>query len=156
MRRCALILLLACAHAPAAPPGFGRSKEKAVEVCLPPGEKAYFLALRCADGTAPRTRRLGNVGTRTQPVDPDEPRLLLQMDPERPLAKGEPDFHMVEAVEARCPGATYTLFFDMYHCPASPQPALRLGARLTPSATGRREPAAAGCPLRASAPGSGS
>lgn len=98
------------------------TKERAVEVCLPPGEKAYLAALRCPGGEKPLSRRMGSVGSRTQPVDPDDPRILLQMDPERPLAPGEPDLHIVDAVEARCPGATYTLFLDMYHCPAPPQP----------------------------------
>lgn len=125
MRRCLLLILLCCAHAPEAPPGFGRSKDRAIEVCLPPGEKAVLEQLRCPQGSAPQFHRLGNVGTRTQPLDPNDSRLLLQMDPERPLARGEPDFHMVEAIEVRCPSAAHTLFFDMYHCPANPQPAVR-------------------------------
>ncbi len=126
MRRLFALTLAACAHAPpAAPPGFGMSKESAIEVCLPPGVKSYLAKLRCADDSRPRPHSLGNVGTRTAPIDPNDPRLLLQMDPERPLARGEPDFHMVEAIEARCPNATYTLFFDMYHCPAPPQPVIR-------------------------------
>lgn len=120
-----MVAVLACAHAPRAPQGFGLSKDRAVEVCLPPGEKAYLATLRCADGSPPGTHRVGSVGSRSQPVDPNDPRILLQMDPERPLAPGEPDLHIVDALEARCPGATYTLFFDMYHCPAQPQPTIR-------------------------------
>jgi len=123
MRRALLIcLLLACAQVPRGPPGFGLGKDRAIEVCLPPGEKAYFGNLRCADGSRPQQHRVGSIGSRTQPIDPNDPRILLQMDPERPLAPGEPDFHIVDAVEAHCPGAVYTLFFDMYHCPAAPQP----------------------------------
>jgi hypothetical protein len=122
MRLALLVLLLACAHASPGPPGFGRSKERAIEVCLPPGEKAYLAGLRCGDGSRPLPSRVGSLGTRTQAVDPNDPRLLLQMDPERPLAPGEPDFHIVDAIEAHCPGAVYTLFFDMYHCPAPEQP----------------------------------
>jgi hypothetical protein len=117
---------LACAHAPVAPAGFGLSKDRAVEVCLPPGEKAYLTELRCGDGSKPQTHRVGSVGSRTQPVDPNDPRILLQMDPEQPLRPGEPDFHIVDAFEARCPGANYTLFLDMYHCPAKPQPLVGL------------------------------
>jgi len=45
------------------------------------------------------------------------------MDPERPIGPGEADLHIVDAFEARCPGVTYTVFIDMYHCPAPPQPA---------------------------------
>jgi hypothetical protein len=56
------------------------------------------------------------------PVDPNDPRILLQMDPERPLQPGEPDLHIVDAFEVRCPSATYAVFIDMYHCPAPPQP----------------------------------
>ena len=116
MRRLFALALAACAHAAPAPAGLGLSKERAIEVCLPPGEKAFFATLRCPDGSRPQLHRVGNAGTRSNPIDPNDPRLLLQMDPERPLAPGEPDFHIVEVVEERCPGATYTLFFDMYHC----------------------------------------
>jgi hypothetical protein len=123
--RLALILALAgCAHAKAAPApeGFARSRERAAEVCLPPGVKDWLGGLRCGDGATPRTRRLGPVGTRLVPADPNDPRALLQMDPERPLQPGEPDLHIVDAWEARCDGAAYTLFVDMYHCPSPKQP----------------------------------
>jgi hypothetical protein len=122
MRSALLLALLACAHGPVGPQGMGLSKERAVEVCLPPGEKAYMEALRCPSGVRPQPRRVGTVGTRTTPLDPNDPRTLLQMDPERPLQPGEPDLHIIDAIEARCPGATYTIFFDMYHCPAPAQP----------------------------------
>jgi len=95
---------------------------RAAEVCLPPGAKAWLAELRCPDGTAPETRRIGSVGSRITPADPNDPRILLQMDPERPLQPGEPDLHIVDAFEARCAGATYTLFIDMYHCPSPVQP----------------------------------
>jgi hypothetical protein len=91
-------------------------------VCLPPGVKAYLGTLRCPDGSSAKPHRVGSIGSRMEPVDPNDPRILLQMDPERPLTSGEPDLHIVDAVEAHCPGAVYTLFFDMYHCPAPPQP----------------------------------
>ncbi len=125
MRAFLILGLVACAHAapaPPPPPGFARSKERAAEVCLPPGVKAWLGELRCADGTPPKTRRIGPIGSRTTPADPDDPRVLLQMDPERRLQPGEPDLHIVDAWEARCGSATYTLFVDMYHCPSPPQP----------------------------------
>ena len=124
MRGVLFLALAGCAHAAAvpSPPGFARSKERAAEVCLPPGEKAYLTGLRCAGGSSPGIRRIGSVGSRVSPVDPDDPRILLQMDPERPLQPGEPDLHIVDAFETRCGGATYTLFIDMYHCPSPPQP----------------------------------
>jgi hypothetical protein len=123
--RLSLLLALAgCAHSRGvpAPQGFARSRERAAEVCLPPGVKAWLAGLRCGDGNPPRTKHLGPVGTRQVPDDPNDPRALLQMDPERPVQPGEPDLHIVDAWEARCDAATYTLFVDMYHCPAPPQP----------------------------------
>ncbi|HUJ26901.1 MAG TPA: hypothetical protein VLW85_12835 [Myxococcales bacterium] len=123
MRSLAVLALLSCAHAPVGPEGMGLSKERAIEVCLPPGEKAYMASLHCPDGSRPQPRRIGSVGARHQPVDPDDARILLQMDPERPLQPGEPDLHIVDAIEARCGKGSTTIFFDMYHCPAPPQPA---------------------------------
>lgn len=91
-------------------------------MCLPPGEKAFIDSLRCPDDSAPRARRVGPVGTRTNPANPDDPRILLQMDPEVPIQPGEPDLHIVDAWELRCGGLTSTVFVDMYHCPAPRQP----------------------------------
>jgi hypothetical protein len=124
VRLSVLLALAGCAHSRGvpAPQGFARSKEKAAEVCLPPGVKAWLAGLRCGDGTPPQTKGLGPVGTRLVPDDPNDPRALLQMDPERPLQPGEPDLHIVDAWEAHCEARTYTLFVDMYHCPAPPQP----------------------------------
>lgn len=123
MRSLPWLALAACAHAaPAGPPGFARSKDCAAEVCLPPGEKAYLAGLRCPGGEAAQVKRVGAAGSRNEPVDPNDPRILLQMDPERPLQPGEPDLHITDAFEARCSGAVYTLFVDMYHCPSPPQP----------------------------------
>jgi len=126
-----LFALIGCAHAAPGPKGMGLSKERAIEVCLPPGQKAYLLVLRCPGGGRPQAKRAGSVGSRNAPLDPNDPRILLQMDPERPLQPGEPDFHIVDAVEARCGPLTYTLFFDMYHCPA-PAPIAPEGFTLEP------------------------
>ena len=125
MRRYLLVALAGCAHASAVPgpPGYARSKERAAEVCLPLGVNVWLGSLRCFDGSVPQESRVGSVGTRVTPADPNDPRILLQMDPERRIQPGEPDFHIVDAFEARCPGATYTLFIDMYHCPAATPPA---------------------------------
>ncbi len=120
MRRLFLFAIVACSHARAVgPPGLARTKEQAAQVCMPLGEKVYFAGLRCPGGEAARVRRLGSVGMRTTPLDPNDPRALLQMDPERRLQPGEPDLHIVDAFEADCNGAVYTLFVDMYHCPAA-------------------------------------
>lgn len=86
-------------------------------MCLTPGEKAFFDQWRCpGSGAKPLLTRLGSVGMRNEPVDPNDPRILLQMDPERPLGPGEPDFHIVDAFQLRCADLTYTVFVDMYHC----------------------------------------
>ena len=125
MRRSLLVALAGCAHAAAAPPpppGFARSRERAAEVCLIAGAKAWLGSLHCQDGAAPQTHRVGSVGARSTPADPNDPRILLQMDPEHRLQPAEPDFHIVDAFEARCGSATYTLFIDMYHCPAATPP----------------------------------
>jgi len=121
MGRALLLALFACAHArPSAPPGYGLARGQAIEVCLPPGELAYLRALRCPGGQLVEAKRLGSVGTRSQLADANDPRALLQMDPLRPLQPGEPDLHIVDALEVHCPGKTVTLFLDMYHCPARP------------------------------------
>ena len=115
-----LLALAACAHAPASPRGL--SKHDAIEVCLTPGVKRALDGWRCPGGDRPRqVRRLGSIGTRTDPVDPNDPRLLLQMDPEVPIRPGEPDFHIVEAFEMRCADLAYTIFIDMYHCAPPPK-----------------------------------
>jgi hypothetical protein len=122
MRRGLLVALCGCAHAAAGPPGFALSKSSAAQVCLPPGEKAYLGKLLCEDGSRPRLTRVGNVGTRMQPTDPNDPRLLLQMDAEVPIRRGEADLHIVEAVEADCGKAKYTIYIDVYHCPPQGEP----------------------------------
>jgi hypothetical protein len=121
-RRLAALALASCAHAAAGPPGFGLSKSSAAEVCLPPGEAAWLGKLLCEDGSRPRLTRVGNAGTRMQPVDPNDPRLLLQMDAELPIKRGEADLHIIEAVEAECGSQKYTIYIDEYHCPAQGQP----------------------------------
>ncbi len=120
MRRGLLLALLSCAHvAPRAPPGYGLSRENAVEVCLPTGVQAYLKALRCPGGAPPDAHRIGSVGPRSAMVDPNDPRLLEQMDPGHPLAPGEPDLHVVDAFELTCAANTQTVYIDMYHCPSA-------------------------------------
>jgi hypothetical protein len=121
MQRALLLAVAACAHAsPRAPEGYGLSRAHAIEVCLPPGEQALLKALRCPGGEPVEARRMGSVGARSAMADESDPRMLQQMDPGRPLAPGEPDLHIVDAIEVRCPGKTTTLFVDMYHCPPPP------------------------------------
>jgi hypothetical protein len=121
-RKLLLLALLGCAHAAKGPPGYALSKGQAAKVCLPPGERAWLGKLLCEDGSRPRLTRLGNVGSRTPPVNPNDPRLLLQMDAELPIRRGEADLHIVEAVEGECGQAKYTVYVDMYHCPPQGEP----------------------------------
>ena len=131
----ALTGLAACAHAaaPRAPAGFALSRAAAVELCLPPGEVAWLKALRCPDGQSPRVERKGTIGPRTEVGPLDGERALLQMDPGRPLERGEPDLHVIDAVEAGCGARTTALYLDMYHC-AQPPP------RVAPAGFGFESP----------------
>lgn len=96
---------------------FGRSKEEAINVCQPAGQRSYLMRLRCADGKPPRFGRRGNVGMRNEPKGDlsDEDR-LRQMDWSRPLGPGEVDYHVVDVYEVECTDTTHEIFMDMYHC----------------------------------------
>ena len=122
-------LAASCAHAeaPQLPPHFGLAREAAVEVCLPTGEAAWLKALRCPGGEVPRAERQGSIGPRTEVGPADGERALLQMDPGRPLGRGEPDLHVVDAFKAACGARVTTLFLDMYHCTAPPPRAAPAG-----------------------------
>ena len=64
-------------------------KARAIDVCGPPGQRAYLTSLRCADGQAPTFDRAGNVGTRNEPAaEVEESVLWRQMDPGRALSRG--------------------------------------------------------------------
>ena len=124
------LLLLACAHAPPVRASLGVQRSDPVELCFPIGEDVYLRALRCADGEPARWRRLGSVGTRTPLAKADDPRLLEQMDAGHPLAPGEPDLHILDAVELSCVQAgpqhePVTIYLDIYHCPPREPPAPR-------------------------------
>ncbi|RME21598.1 MAG: hypothetical protein D6806_14440, partial [Deltaproteobacteria bacterium] len=43
---------------------WGRQKVKAIEVCMPEGERRFILDLRCPDGKVPVFKRTGSVGSR--------------------------------------------------------------------------------------------
>jgi hypothetical protein len=123
LRSLALLAVVGCAHAAAVVPvGFALSRKQAAEVCLPPGEKAWLGKLLCEDGSHPVITRLGNFGTRNRPDDPNDPRILLEMDAEVRIRPGESDFHIIEAVEAVCGKSKYTIYIDEYHCSAQGQP----------------------------------
>lgn len=124
----AIILLTACtaapppASTPAAPvkaDSYGFTREGAIEVCDPNGERAYLRRLRCSDGEAPRFNRLGSVGSRTEiKTKEDEKAAMDQMMADVPA--GQRDFHTLDLYEVACSDKTVELFLDMYHCKAAP------------------------------------
>ena len=119
---------MACGHqVPRPSPDFGLSRAAAVEVCLPPGQAAFLKGLRCPGGAPPRAERQGSVGTRTEVGPDDGERALLQMDPGRPLQRGERDLHVVDAFRLACGARETTLFLDMYHCGVPPPRAAPAG-----------------------------
>lgn len=69
----------------------GATRETAVAVCMPAGERAWIEARRCADGTAPVYARVGSVGA-------------------------GPDGHILDLYEVKCPEKSWEVFMDMYHC----------------------------------------
>lgn len=100
---------------------WGLSKEKAIEVCMPVGERAFVEDLRCPDGGVPEYRRSGNVGQRHPSPPGAEIDLELMMDFTGRLEKDGVDRHIIDRYELKCPGGTHVLFMDMYHC-GSPKP----------------------------------
>lgn len=125
-----LLLLGACATpapapAPApTPAGLGESKASAIEVCMPAGQRAYLAALLCPSGQAPAFKRIGSMGSRIVPVgDAQSKQMLDQLLSRKPLAPGEPDYHVVDAYELSCGDSKRTLYLDMYHC-GQPAPQL--------------------------------
>jgi len=136
MRIAALLVLLlaACAHAPAPQkqPWFGMRKFAAAEVCMPAGEQLWLSRLRCPDGAPPKIVSSTSAGARTNPETPDDPRQLAQLDVGRPLAPGEPDFHIVDAFVISCSDGDRTLFLDMYHCTQEPPASAPEGMTIAP------------------------
>lgn len=107
---------------------YGYTKEKAIEVCKPAGQRQYLCSLLCKDGLPPTFARTGNVGMRHDldiPEDailtPQEQRELAARigDGDRILAPGELDIHIVDRYEVDCRDRKVYLFLDMYHCAQS-------------------------------------
>jgi hypothetical protein len=104
-------------HGATAP--LGESKESAIEVCMPQGERDYLSALVCSNGQRPTFSRSGSVGERF-PIPRDitsaqADRLLRQAMGE-PLRPGDVDHHVVDAYSIKCDGQNVVLYMDMYHC----------------------------------------
>lgn len=111
-------------------PEYGYTKEKAIEVCKPRGQRDYLGSLACSDGLAPTFERTGNVGSRNALDIPEDKVLTPQeerelearlVDENRILAPGELDIHITDRYEVDCRDTKVFLFLDMYHC-QQPEP----------------------------------
>lgn len=114
----------------------GASRQSAIEVCMPPGQREYLSRLACADGSRPAYERVGSVGNRNPlPADLDNAqrdRLLQAMLETEPLADGAVDYHVVDLYRLSC-GAQHTeVHLDMYHCDAAPPGVAPAGFSLQP------------------------
>ena len=142
-----LLGAMAPAHAdtPAGRPGdYGRSHANPVEVCRPDGARRYFERLVCPSGERAAFTRLGSMDTRTPlPADMTQAQVVAMIEGNlaaRPLAQGEPDYHVLDGYQVECGDTGKTLLcVDAYHCGASPPPRAPDGFRFAPrSDPGRR------------------
>jgi len=130
----ASLLAVACTSTgPVAPlaPAPGSTKASAIEVCMPPGERAYLSRLRCPDGSPPTYRRSGNVGPRhevpeqgAQESDEAYHQRVWASAPTlqgAPLGPGQLDLHIIDVYQLSCGQAHASVYLDMYHCP-DPRP----------------------------------
>ena len=71
------------------------TKEAPIEVCMPPGQRAWLATVSCKDGTRPTSaQRGGSVGA------------------------GGSCGSIIDLYEVVCPEKTYEVYMDMYMCPA--------------------------------------
>ena len=107
-------------------PGLGDTKATAIEVCMPPGQRAYLNRLLCADGSKPSYFRVGNFGPRNEvpPKLSDEDRTRLMLGKLQP---GDPDLHIVDGYQVSCGETKRMVYMDMYHCKQAPPAAVPAG-----------------------------
>ncbi len=104
--------------------GPGTSKEDAIEVCRPAGERAYLRRLHCPDGASPSFDRVGSFGWRFHPP-PGVSGVRVEdslLDPQRRIQPGEIDQHVIDGYRVVCGRDAYMVFLDMYHCGDPPTP----------------------------------
>ena len=106
---------------PFAMAGPGTSKQQAIEVCYPAGQREYLRRLRCPDGSSPGFARVGNFGSRFEPP-PSVPGSKSGdlMNAESRLRPGEIDKHIVDGYRVICGEYAYLVYLDMYHCGGAP------------------------------------
>lgn len=116
--------LLAVSIAPAASQeatatGYGKTRQQAIEVCKPDGQRAYLARLVCPDQSHPKFERQGSVGPRNDlPRDLPQEQMMQRLLGDRfaPLAEGATDHHMIDAYGVQCGKTSHTLYLDLYHC----------------------------------------
>ena len=97
---------------------YGRTREQAIEVCKPDGQRAYLARLVCPDQSHPKFERRGSVGPRNDlPKDLPQEQMMQRLLGDRfaPLADGATDHHMIDAYAVQCGKTTHTLYLDLYH-----------------------------------------
>jgi hypothetical protein len=104
------------AEPPAGTPG--STKESAIEVCKPAGEREYLARLSCANGEAPTYERIGSLGARIerQARDGESEQTFEERLNSAPLKAGQIDRHIVDGYALQCGTTKHLLHFDMYHC----------------------------------------
>ena len=101
----------------------GLTRDNAIEVCEPRGEREYLARLICPSGQHPEFERRGSVGPRT-PLpsnlsEVEEKKLLIAVMSTDAYVPGSPDYHWIDAYEVRCEAVKTTIYMDMYHCAAN-------------------------------------
>lgn len=114
---CPLWIASAGAQELAAP---GETKQTAIEVCKPSGQREYLSRLMCSGGETPTFGRLGSFGMRDELSDHaseltpvDEMKRSMSFAPHPP---GNRHFHAVDRYELTCGSQKHLVFMDMYHC----------------------------------------
>jgi hypothetical protein len=126
---CLAVLSASCASSPPvqvqpATVGIGESKQTAIEVCKPAGERAYLSRLVCSTGQSPTFKRVGSIGSRNEipnSLSAEQQKVLLdKLLRYTPLQPGEPDYHVIDGYEVVCGEEKRIVFLDMYHCDQPP------------------------------------
>jgi hypothetical protein len=97
--------------------GVGVTRNGALEVCMPAGERAYLGRLRCPGGARATYERKGNVGRRTKARNAQEEKdAAAQIRENRAPKPGGRDYHLLDLYQVTCGDKTYQIYLDMYHC----------------------------------------
>jgi hypothetical protein len=98
----------------------GETKQTAIEVCKPSGQREYLARLMCSGGETPTFSRLGSYGMRdelpgytSENTSVDEMKRAMSFAPHPP---GTRHFHAVDRYELTCGSQKHLVFMDMYHC----------------------------------------